>query len=314
MTRAWLPCAVLAAIAACKDEASVPWTLPLPSDMVVVPAGAFEAGCDPGVMIEPTVKVLTASGVEPLQYCPPSLHAVHPRRTVHLDAFAIDRTEVTVSAYLRCFRAGPCAVDRGRAALTGIDVLVHDPSLDVQFPITNVTPREARTYCAWVGKRLPTELEWEKAARGTDFRPYPWGSEPPTCEHANHRPVVVHPGSKESRLPKEELDGCPSYMGGTGSGLLYMRRVGWRPRGASPYGVLDMADNARELTEPMDPRPEDPGRAVVRGWAPIADPEGDRFLPLLQVFQRWDQAETETEVHTGFRCARSVVGLAAREP
>jgi len=106
---------------------------------------------------------------------------------------------------------------------------------DAQFadqPVTGVTWSQAQAYAAWVGGRLPTEAQWEKACRGTDGRTYPWGNQNPTPDLLNYR----------------------------GTGLDTWSSVGSYPSGASPFGTLDMAGNAWEWTSsayanyPYNPR------------------------------------------------------------
>ncbi len=124
-----------------------------------------------------------------------------PRRRVHLDAFYIDKYAVTNRQYQ--------AVARSHTF----------PDGEEDFPVTGVTYEQARAFASAVGKRLPTELEWEKAARGTDGRTYPWG---------NHF----------------DRDLCNSAMSRT----VELREVGRYPGGHSPYGVADMAGNVKEWT------------------------------------------------------------------
>lgn len=131
-----------------------------------------------------------------------------PQRTVTLDAYWIDQTEVTVAQYGRCVAAGVCA-----------EVISARETTQENFPAQGITWDEAQAYCQWVGRRLPTEAEWEKAARGENGRIYPWGNEP----------------------PDETLVNFDKQNGGVAA-------VGSYPAGASPYGVLDMAGNVWEWT------------------------------------------------------------------
>ncbi|MGC9025362.1 MAG: formylglycine-generating enzyme family protein, partial [Chloroflexia bacterium] len=135
-----------------------------------------------------------------------------PQHTVYLDAYWIDRTEVTNAQYRRCVEAGACSAPGcwGDSNLNG-----------AEQPVVCVDWHQAQAYCAWAGGRLPTEAEWEKAARGTDGRIYPWGD-----------------AFDGSRLNCDE-DRC-------GDGWPYAAPVVSFPRGASPYGALDMAGNVWE--------------------------------------------------------------------
>ncbi|MBI5513253.1 MAG: SUMF1/EgtB/PvdO family nonheme iron enzyme [Deltaproteobacteria bacterium] len=163
-------------------------------DLVPVPAGPFLMGSD-------------AVG-EPDEW---------PRHTVDVPAFSIDRTEVPRSAYDRCVRAGACREARP------LDARFERPTL----PVVGVSWHQARAYCAWAGRRLPTEEEWEKAARGTDGRTYPWGE--------------TYPTNALAVFGRAEATGSPDP-------------VGSHPRGASPYGALDLAGNVWEWVEsPYDP-------------------------------------------------------------
>ena len=166
--------------------------------MVLVPAGEFWMGC--------SRRDSSCDGDE------------KPGRKVYLDAFEIDRTEGTVAQYRACVEAGRCPhpqTDEYRNwGKSGRD----------DHPINGVSWSDANTYCRWAGKQLPTEAQWEKAARGTDGRVYPWGDEKASCRYA----VMDDGGS-----------GCRTF--GT-------MPVGSKPAGASPYGALDMAGNVLEWT------------------------------------------------------------------
>ncbi len=138
-----------------------------------------------------------------------------PQHKVYLDAFWIDKTEVTNAQYKKCVQAGAC-----KASAYASDSTYN---ADTQ-PVVGVDWSNAQAYCQWAGRQLPTEAQWEKAARGTDGRIYPWGNQAATCEYA-----VMDDGSGV---------GC-----GKGNAAWL---VGSKPKGASPYGALDMAGNVWE--------------------------------------------------------------------
>jgi len=144
-----------------------------------------------------------------------------PQHTVYMSEFWIDKTEVTNEQYHRCVTAGDCQA----SSYAGDD---HFNGADQ--PVVGVSWHDAKTYCEWAGKRLPTEAEWEKAARGTDGRKYPWGNS--------------FDGSKVNFCDTNcELDWKDSEAN---DGYPYTAPVGSYPGGASPYGALDMAGNVRE--------------------------------------------------------------------
>ena len=142
-----------------------------------------------------------------------------PQHAVYLDEFLIDAHEVTTAQYTKFLFA------------TGTNYPEHWHQLilpqDGDLPIVGMKWEEARAYCQWVGKRLPTEAEWEKAARGDDGRLFPWGNEIATPDHANF-------GKELGSEFREHI-----YNGS-------VTPVGNYPLGKSPYGVFDMAGNASE--------------------------------------------------------------------
>ena len=155
-----------------------------------------------------------------------------PQHKVSLDAFWIDRTEVTNASFARCLADGACHPEiYDQSALTYIPYAVHP---DFQnYPALIYEADAAADYCQWAGRRLPTEAEWEKAARGTDGRIYPWGDDL-DCSKANY--FGCDNASKID--PKGPRCGY--------SGFCRTARVDDFPAGASPYGVLNMAGNVWE--------------------------------------------------------------------
>jgi formylglycine-generating enzyme required for sulfatase activity len=221
--------------------------------MVHVPEGSFTMGCTEG----------------PGQCMTGGLD--RPAHPVWLSAFAIDRTEVTQGAYEACVAAGACAAP----------AIGFDPARHGALPVTSIGWDAANRYCLWAGKRLPTEAEWEKAARGTDERRYPWGDAPPSCDRANFEPC-----------------------GGA------LRVAGSLPAGASVYGALDMAGNAEEWVNdwfdsgyyatapPRDPPgPVPRSEHVVRGGS-----YRDDAWHSATTVRMWDMGAPAPE--RGFRCAR----------
>ncbi len=101
-----------------------------------------------------------------------------PRHKVYLDTYWIDRTDVTNAMFAKCVQAGKCTFNIQQAPT---EIHYGDPDY-ADHPVVYVTWYQAVEYCQWAGRRLPTEAEWEKAARGTDGRPFPWGRKPVELE------------------------------------------------------------------------------------------------------------------------------------
>jgi len=167
----------------------------------------------------------------------------HP---VTLSTFDLDRTEVTVADYARCASAGACAP----ADLSPDDARFSRPEL----PVTHVRYEDAAAYCAWAGGRIPTEAEWEYAARGVEGREFPWGNVY-NAHLANH-------GS----FAPDRSDATDGFAG--------LAPVGSFPDGATPTGLLDMAGNVGEWvadlleTDPRTGRPLPYDDAAVTNPAP----------------------------------------------
>lgn len=158
-----------------------------------------------------------------------------PQHRVYLDAFWIDRTEVSNSSFAKCMGVGVCrpAVYE-TTALTFTPYAVHPDYQD--HPAFLYESEAAAAYCEWVGRRLPTEAEWEKAARGTDGRTFPWGDEI-DCAHATYFGCLTS-ATQATASPNGPRCGysssCPTV------------RADAHPAGASPYGALNMAGNVWE--------------------------------------------------------------------
>jgi formylglycine-generating enzyme required for sulfatase activity len=208
-----------------------------------------------------------------------------PQHTVTLDAFWIDRTEVTKDQYQKCMAAGECA-----APICSVTDLGDHPVVCVSW-------QDAATYCAWAGRRLPTEAEWEKAARGTDGRKFPWGN---------------------NAVAENLLNFCDSNCTSSGKdnsvndGYGETAPVGHYPAGASPYGALDMAGNVCEWvadgydekyyasSPAQNPKGPDSGQYRVLRGGSLSD--GQWYVRAA--VRNWGVPDV-WGVNIGFRCARS---------
>jgi len=149
-----------------------------------------------------------------------------PQHRVYLDAFGVDRTEVTNAMFAQCVEAGACHERRYSPYLWGVASRTRpqyygNPDY-AAYPVIMLDGDEAAAYCRWAGRRLPSEAEWEKAARGTDERRFPWGASDPAEALARFEQVWQEK-QFDVFVPVDAL-----------------------PEGASPYGMLNMAGNVLE--------------------------------------------------------------------
>ena len=239
------------------------------ANMVFIPAGEFFMGCDRS-------KIKEKCNLVEL-----------PLHKVYLNDYYIDRTEVTISNYAACLAAGACT-EPIRTYSDSHDDYFYNPEF-ANYPVIFVTWFQARDYCTWEGKRLPTEAEWEKASRGRgSTRIYPWGNAAPGCQTAN-----IKVGRKQ----------CVGDV----------REVGSYPLDASLYGAVDMAGNTREWTNDW----YDPGFYRVSPYKNPTGPDEGRYVVMRG--GRFDNIGTAARTAArrtigpndygagiGFRCAVSL--------
>ena len=233
----------------------------VPGEMILIPAGVFWMGCN--------------SEIDNICY-----DDEKPYHEVQLSAYYIDKTEVTQGAYKKCVDAGVCS-DPG---------CNWNPSGTPNRPVVCVDWNDAIAYCTWAGKRLPTEAEWEKAARGTDGRKYPWGNQTATCEYA-----VINDGSDYGCGTDSTWDVCSKS-----------------PAGDSPYGLCDMAGNVWEWvsdwygSDYYSNSPASNPTGPVSGSTRVV--RGGSFAgsdDYLRASNRSDDVPSDYYHSLGFRCSRS---------
>ncbi len=252
----------------------------LDSSMVLIPAGEFTLGSLAGPLDE------------------------QPPRQISLDAYQIDRYEVTNAQYRRFLLE---TQGRPPQHWSGLD----SPDGQADWPVTGVSWAEASAYCAWAGKRLPSEAEWENACRGPEGSVYPWGDgwDAQRLNTGIHLPQRWPASVEEIWLLLE----APS----AGDEGPHPMPVGSYPSGASAYGVLDMAGNATEWTldwytwqgyqdlperNPVGTGP--PWNHSVRGSAWV-DKDGEQSLVEdLSRCSKRNSSHTSNDPRIGFRCAQ----------
>ena len=306
----WVAPIMLAALPACAlaqtpgspterriDPAAAPVSAAAHAAMVTIPAGRYPIG-DPN-----------------------GRSSARPAHRVTLSAFAVDRTEVTNAAFAEYLNAldlvvrrpfaateasradfgeetWPQLLEEGRAEGLYPIIGLDDPQVRIGFrngafrpadgyadhPVAETTWRGARDYCRWRGARLPTEAEWEAAARGTAGRTYPWGEAPPS----DARVYAGHPSGRTAP-------------------------VGSKPAGATPRGLRDMAGSLAEWTASLvRPYPYDSadgrndtaaaGDRITRGGDYVFDTAPNQLTTYFR--DGFSRAPQDGHRHIGFRCAR----------
>lgn len=267
---------------------------PFPDDMVVIPAGEFLMGSPAGT---------------------DGLPDEQPQRAIYLGSFSIDRYEVTNADYLEFVTATKHRIPENnnpRATLWSD----HGPMPGTErHPVVNVSWTDADAYCRWAGKRLPTEAEWEKAARGTDGRRYPWGNDwdirlANSASFWAQRTVEFASGNDWDAFWVRGEGARIARDKGLNGEILTMP-AGSFPTATSPYGLYDMAGNAAEWVEDWyDPNfyrtgpltdPHGPARGAIKAM------RGGSWLKpavsLRTTDRDWGTMDSRPS-GTGFRCAR----------
>lgn len=263
---------------------------PCPGDLCRVPAGPYWMGSNKDGTQCPT------NALDP----DASLSQI-PCHEVSVPEFWIDRFEVTVAAYTAYLDAmGPgCTNPDDGASCTPETGGNWGTAGREQHPVDGVGWYQARGYCTWAGKRLCSESEWEKAARGTDGRLYPWGNEAATCEFA---------------VMKEE--GFDVY---SGCDTRHTFPVGSKPLGRSPFGAEDMAGNVAEWTQDwwQETHKDAPTDGSAREW--VVEPSlpwekervlrggalSDRQGGMHSAIRRQGDPSRPGGAGLGFRCCTS---------
>jgi formylglycine-generating enzyme required for sulfatase activity len=262
------------------SDKTVVLTTPGP-EMILIRGGVFRMGSS----IPEIATAQAMCRLEPLaRECRPTNFADEMlAHDVMLDDYWIDRTEVTARAYTRCVEAGACDPPAFDAAA--------DWTAEPEHPMTLVSWYDARNFCAWRGARLPTEAEWERAAKGWSGRTYPWGHiyNPKLCNHG--------------RFALDPLDDS--------DGFAELAPVGSFPQGRTPEGVDDLAGNVEEWVSDWY-APDYPETTVVNPTGPKNGDEkvvrGGSFADgrawMRAAARSWSLPSLKRPAR-GFRCVRS---------
>jgi formylglycine-generating enzyme required for sulfatase activity len=239
--------------AGCHDKPVIPAAqAPIELAMISIPAGTVSMGSTDGDDDE------------------------RPVHDVAVAAFAMQKTEASVSEYARCEAAGACTKTPQEAYCN------EGEKAREAHPINCVTYAQATAFCAWAKARLPTEAEWEYAARAATRRKYPWGDAAPDAQ------LLCWDGRKSDLGVGKRRSTC---------------ETGAHPAGASPFGVLDLAGNVWEWTSDLYSRdynsPRVGPKRVVRGGTWYSYDPADVRATL-----RFREREDKPDYGVGFRCAR----------
>jgi formylglycine-generating enzyme required for sulfatase activity len=305
-------CAAVVVAAAGERRGRIERVAHVRGEMVRVPAGAFRIGLDGDEKEQLYVACRAELGMAE-EFCQRVLVGTieATARSVFVGSFEIDRHEVTTKQFRACIAAGHCDI---LPLVTGPRSLFRD-----ELPIVNVTWHDAVDYCRWRGKRLPTEAEWEKAARGTDGRMWPWGNQP-RQDGSNHGRIESD-AALATQLwdPRVSTLSHPlrlddAYAPDDSDGATYAVAPGALRWSEGPYGTMDQAGNVAEwvadyfdesgydglsLIQPLRDMPRaHEFRRVVRG--------GSWIEPAMygRTYMRNADDGGVRSLRRGFRCAR----------
>ena len=256
-------------------------TWPRPADgmiMMYVPGTTFTMGSDSAAVDQAFAECQKNNP----NSCPKDwFTAEEPAHQVTLSAYWIDQSDVTNAEYAKCVAAGGCTEPSYKTSITHLDYYVN--SQYANYPVINVNWSQAKSYCEWAGAKLPTEAQWELAARGTDGRTYPWLGNTIDESYANYK----------------------GNVGDTTAVCSY-------PQGNSPYGACDMAGNVWQWVADW---------YAAYGTSPVSDPGGPaygnsrvlrggswyeiNYSGVRSAFRSSPVDPSRTSYKLGFRCARS---------